>query len=64
MIDSSKSEKAKCVNKNIVAKISHNEHKDVLLNTKCLRRSINLIQKNCKINEIFLCAFDTKSLFW
>ena len=34
--------KAKAVNKNVVATISHNEYKDVLLNNnKCIRHSMN-----------------------
>ena len=36
--------KAKGVNRNIVATISHNEYKDVLLNKKCLRHSMIRIQ--------------------
>ena len=39
----SEHKKAKGVNKNIIAKISHKKHKDVLLNKKCLRHSINRI---------------------
>ena len=42
--DSSEHKKAKDVNKNVVATISHNEYKDVLLNNKCFRHSINRIQ--------------------
>ena len=42
--DSSEHKKAKGVNRNVVATISHNEYKDVLLNKKCLRYSINRIQ--------------------
>ena len=42
--DSSQHKKAKGVNKNDVAKISHNEYKDVLLNNKCLRHLANRIQ--------------------
>ena len=38
--------KAKYMNRNAVATISHNEYKDVLLNNKCLRHSINRIQSN------------------
>ena len=34
------------MNRNAVATISHNEYKDVLLNNKCLRHSINRIQSN------------------
>ena len=30
--------------RNVVAAISHNEYKDVLLNNKCIRQSINRIQ--------------------
>ena len=48
--DSIEHKKAKGVNENVVAKISHNEYKDVLLNNKCLRHSINRTQsKNHKI---------------
>ena len=48
--DSIEHKNAKGVNENVVAIISHNEYKDVLLNNKCLRHSINRIQsKNHKI---------------
>ena len=36
--------KAKGVSKNVFATISHNEYKDVLLNKKCLRHSMNRIR--------------------
>ena len=39
--DSSKHKKSKGVIKNVVATISHNEYKYVLLNNKCLRHSLN-----------------------
>ena len=42
--DNSEHKKAKGVNRNVVATISHNEYKDVLLNEKCLRHTINRIQ--------------------
>ena len=42
--DGSKYIKAKAVNKNVAAKISHDEYKYVLPNKKCLRHSINRIQ--------------------
>ena len=42
--DNGEHEKAKGVNKNIVATISHNECKVVLLNEKCLRHSMNRTQ--------------------
>ena len=41
--DSSEHKKAKGVNRNVAATISHNEYKAVLLNKKCLRHSINTI---------------------
>ena len=58
--------KAKVVNKNVVAIISHNEYKDVLLNNKCIRRSMNRIQSKdyrvgtYEINKISLSCFDDK----
>ena len=42
--DNKKHKKAKGVNKNVVATISHNKYKDTLLNIKCLRHSMNRIQ--------------------
>ena len=42
--DNSKHKKAKGVNKNVFATISHNEYIDILLNNKCLRHSRNRIQ--------------------
>ena len=42
--DNSEHKKAKGVNENVVATISHNEYKDVLLNKKCLIHSMNRIQ--------------------
>ena len=42
--DSSEHKKAKGVNRNAVAAISHNEYKDVLLNQKRLRHLMNRIQ--------------------
>ena len=64
--DSNEHKKAKGINKNVVATISHNEYKDVLLNNKCLRHSINRIQtKNHRIetneiNRISLSCFNDK----
>ena len=47
--DSGEHKKTKGVNKNAAARISHSEYKDVLLNNKCLRHSMNRIQsKNLK----------------
>ena len=42
--NNSEHEKAKTVNRNVVPTISHNEYKDVLLNNKCIRHSMNRIQ--------------------
>ena len=39
----SKHKKPIGMNKNIVATISHNEYKDVLLNDKCIWHSMNII---------------------
>ena len=40
----SEHKKAKGVNRNVVATISHNGYKNVFLNNKCLRHSMNRIQ--------------------
>ena len=42
--NNSEHKKAKGVNRNVCATISHNKYKDVLLNNKYLRHSINRIQ--------------------
>ena len=61
-----KHEKAKGVNGNLVVTLSHKEYKDVLLNNKCLRQSMNRIQSKdhrigtFKINEISLSYFEDK----
>ena len=62
----SEHKKSKGVNKIVVATISNIEYKDVLLNQKCLRHSMNRIQnKNHRIaayeiKEEFLSCFDSK----
>ena len=64
--DNSERKKGKGINKKVVATISHNECKDVLLNKKYLRHSMNRIQSKdhrigtYKINKIFLFCFDDK----
>ena len=64
--DNSEHKKAEGVNKDVVATISHNGYKDVLLNKKYLRHSMNRIQnKNHKIrtyeiNKISSSCFDDK----
>ena len=42
--DNKEHKKAKSMNKKFVATISHNEYKDILLNNKCIRHSMNRIQ--------------------
>ena len=46
LIDNSEHKKARGVNRNVVETKSHNEYKDVLLNNKCMRHSMNRIQNN------------------
>ena len=64
--DNSEYKKARGVNRNVVVTISHNKYKDVLLNQKCLRHSINRIQSKdhkivtYEINKISLSCFDDK----
>ena len=64
--DNSEHKKVKCVNKNVVAAISHNEYNDVSLNKNYLRHLMNRIQsKNYRIgtyeiNKISLSCFDDK----
>ena len=64
--DDSEHKNAKGVNKDVVATISHNEYKDVLLNKKCLRHSMNRIESKghgigtYEINKISLFCFDDK----
>ena len=64
--DNSQDKKAKGVNRNVVATISHNEYKDVLLNNNCLRHSMNRTQSKdnkigtYEINKVSLSCFDDK----
>ena len=52
------------VNRNIVATTNHNKYKDVLLNKKCLRHSMNRILgkdhkiRTYEISKISLSCFD------
>ena len=64
--DNSEHKQAKGVNKNVVASISHNKQKNVLLNKKCLRYSMNRTESKdhkigiYEINKISLSCFDDK----
>ena len=59
--------KQKGVNRNVVMAISHNEYKDILLNNKCIRHTMNKIQSEdhriatYEINKISLSCFDDKT---
>ena len=64
--DRGEHKKAKGVNKNVSATISHSDYRDVLLIKKCFRHSMNRIQsKNHRIgtyeiNKIYLSCFNDK----
>ena len=61
--DNGEHKKAKDVNRNVVATISHNKYEDVFLNKKCLRHLMNRIQRNLgtyEINKISLSCFNDK----
>ena len=64
--DNSEPKQAKCVNRNVDTTVSHNEYKDVLLNNKYLRLSMNRNRakdqriKTYEINKISLSCFDDK----
>ena len=65
MVDgNTEKEKDEGCKKNVVGIISHNEHKDILLNKKCLTHSMNSIQSNdhrirtYEINKIYLSCVD------
>ena len=64
LVDISEHNKAKGVNKNVVETITHNEYKDLLLNNKCIKHSMNRIQNKGRrlgayeTNKISLSCFD------
>ena len=62
LVDNNEHKKAKGVNKNIIAIVSHNEYKDVLLNTKCNRHSMIKTQgiRTYEIYKVSLFTFDDK----
>ena len=57
--DSSEHKKTKGMNKNVVATISHNQYKDVLLNNICLRHSMNRIQSK----DHRIVTYEIKKIF-
>ena len=62
--DNNEYRKAKGVNRNVVATISPNEYKGVLLNNKCIRNSMNRIQSKhhrkgtYEMNKVSLLCFE------
>ena len=66
LVGNNEHQKVKGTNKNVVATISRSEYKDVLLNNKCIRHSINRIQSKdhrigtYKTNKASLSCFDCK----
>ena len=66
MIVNSEQKNWRGTNKNVVATICHNEYQDVLLDNKCIRHAVNLIQSKghrtgtYKIGKISLSCFDGK----
>ena len=64
LVDNNEHKKAQGVNKNVVVTIGYNEYKDVLLNNKCIRHSVNIIQnkdhriETYVIKKISLPCFD------
>ena len=66
LVENSKHKKSKGMNRNVVATRSHNEYKDVLLNNKCKRHSMNRIQSKDhrigthEINKILLSCLGDK----
>ena len=66
LVDKSEHRKANDVYRNLVARKSHNVYKDVLLNNKCIRQSMNWIQSKdhrigtYEINKSSLSCFNDK----
>ena len=51
--DNNEHKKAKGVNKNVVGKTTHYEYKDLLLNKRCTRHSMNRIQSKDHIIKMY-----------
>ena len=67
LIDSnSENKKTKSASRNVVEEITYDEYKDVLLNNKCLGKSMNRIQSKdhkigaYEIKKVSLSCFDDK----
>ena len=59
--DNSEDEKAKVVNRNALATVSHNEYKNVLLSKECLKYLMSRIES--KDNSIWTYEINKTSLF-
>ena len=68
LVDNSEQRKAKGINNNVLARISHNEYKDILFNKKCIKQSLIIIQSKYhrigtyEISKISLSCFDAKTM--
>ena len=66
LVGNNEHKKSKGMNRNAVATVSPNECKDILLNNKCIRHSVNRIQgkghriRTYEINKISMSCFDEK----
>ena len=67
LIDSnSENKKTKSASRNVVEELTYDEYKDVLLNNKCLGKSMNRIQSKdhkigaYEIKKVSLSCFDDK----
>ena len=66
LVQNNEHKKMKGMNKNVIAAIGHDKYKDVLMNNKCTRDSINRIQSKYhkigtyEINKISFSCFDDK----
>ena len=67
--DNSGHKKGKALNRNGVATRSHSEYKDLYLNNKCIRHSVNRFQsknhriETYEINKISLSCYDEKNIY-
>ena len=66
LVDNSEHKKSKGVDKNVIEAKSTNEYKDLFLNNKCVRNSMNRIQseyhriQTYEINKISVSCFNDK----
>ena len=69
IVDNNEHKKSKGANKNVIATVSHNEYRGVLLNNKYMRHSMNRIQSKdhrigtYEINKISFSCFGDKKYF-